>query len=215
MNQMMQFDLPMSLLPTKSEARKRADEGMQKAGDHADEEHAFWRQEAARFVSRFAETHVDFLAEDVINASRGIVPAPPDGRAWGCVFKTAAKDSVIEKIGYRPAKTSNLSPKVLWGSRVLDLHADFSELEWKKVMLNYVRAFTANTNQDGFTTSAVFNYAREMGFTHQQTMRQEHLAWMVDLLKGEEFELHGAIGIKTGATGIWRKTACNAECVER
>ena len=54
-----------------------------------------------------------FLAEEVRNFATGL-DLPPDGRAWGVVFRSAAREGLIVKAGYAPAKSSNLSPKVLW-----------------------------------------------------------------------------------------------------
>lgn len=94
-------------------ARARRDDGIARAGEHAG--HA-WKRGARGYLLEYVATHTGpFLAEDV----RGYAEArgfeiPPDGRAWGAVFRSAARDNVIRKVGYAPAKSSNLSPKVQW-----------------------------------------------------------------------------------------------------
>lgn len=96
-------------------ARARRDHGIQQAGDHAG---ARWRSQARGYLLEFLSliaTPEGFLAENVRDyAERHGIDAPPDGRAWGVVFQNAARDRLIVKMGYAPAKSSNLSPKVLW-----------------------------------------------------------------------------------------------------
>jgi hypothetical protein len=93
--------------------RARRDDGIQRAGDHAG---ARWRGQARGYLLEWlAAPRGDFLAEDVREfAERRGLDAPPDGRAWGVVFQSASRDRLISKVGYAPARSSNLSPKVLW-----------------------------------------------------------------------------------------------------
>lgn len=102
-------------------ARARRDVGMQRAVDHADRVTDGWREIARAHVEEFARKHSTFLAEDVIAAARD-VPEPPTRKAWGAVIQRAAREGIIEKIGFAPAKTSNCSPKVLWRSRIGGAH---------------------------------------------------------------------------------------------
>jgi hypothetical protein len=99
-------------------ARARRDVGMQRAVDHADRVTDGWREIAISHVDDYARKRDTFLAEDVIAASAGKVPEPPTRKAWGAVIQRAAREGIIEKIGFAPAKTSNCSPKVLWRSRI-------------------------------------------------------------------------------------------------
>lgn len=93
--------------------RARRDDGIQRSGDHAG---AIWRRGARGYLLEFLSTQPGaLLAEDV----RGFAEArgftfPPDGRAWGVVFQSAAREGLIVKVGYAPAKSSNMSPKVQW-----------------------------------------------------------------------------------------------------
>jgi hypothetical protein len=94
-------------------ARARRDDGIQRAGDHAGDR---WRRGARGYLLEYLATHAGpFMAEDVreLADARGF-EAPPDGRAWGQVFQAAARERLIVKVGYAPAKSSNLSPKVQW-----------------------------------------------------------------------------------------------------
>ncbi len=184
--------------------RARRDAGIASALDHAEREVLGWGEEALRFVRHFAETHVDFMAEDVIAAAKTAVPAAPDGRAWGAVFRAAARAGVIEKLGFRPAKTSNLSPKVAWGSRVLDLHADFGCGEWKKLMRSYIRAYRMNVRQEGFTGAEVLQYAANLGMAAAAEPRTGHIEWLFDLLRDE--------GLEWSQDKGWWKKACCSEC---
>jgi hypothetical protein len=98
-----------------AEAAARRDVGIQRAADHAEREAPGWGGEAMEFLTAYAAAaDAPFLAEDVVAAATGIVPAPADGRAWGAVFKRAAGRGVVVRIGYAPARSSHLAPKCLW-----------------------------------------------------------------------------------------------------
>lgn len=100
---------------TYSQAAARRDDGMQRAVQHADAVDMFWSETAYAHVFDFCKTQTTFLTEDAraFAEGRGLNP-PPDGRAWGAVMQRAARNGLMRKVGYAPAKSSNLSPKVLW-----------------------------------------------------------------------------------------------------
>ncbi len=94
-------------------ARARRDDGIQRSGDHAGDN---WRRGARGYLLEYlASRDGPFMAEDVreFAEARGF-QRPPDGRAWGVVFQSAAREHLIVKVGYAPARSSNLSPKVQW-----------------------------------------------------------------------------------------------------
>jgi hypothetical protein len=94
-------------------ARARRDDGIERAGDHAGDA---WKRRARGYLLEYLASHAGrFLAEDVreFAEARGL-DLPPDGRAWGAVVQGAAREKVIRKVGYAPAKSSNLAPKCQW-----------------------------------------------------------------------------------------------------
>lgn len=108
---------------THEHAALRRDDGIERAGDHADREHLEWRERAATLLEAYADKQVrgkPFLIEDATQfAYDAGLPVPPDGRAWGAAVRLAKSKGFIVACGYRAAKSSNLSPKVLWRLRTL------------------------------------------------------------------------------------------------
>jgi hypothetical protein len=86
------------------------------SADHAG---LIWAELALQCV-RDAMPHMQnrtFLCEDVREriAKDGVALAePPSLKAWGRVMLLAKARGVIAPAGYAPARSSNLSPKVLW-----------------------------------------------------------------------------------------------------
>lgn len=96
-------------------ARTRRDVGMKRAGDHADRVSLEWRETAWQLLVMYLVGHrEDFLAEQFVAWASPMIVRPPDPRAWGCVLMMARRRGTIVKVGYRPAATSNMSPKCLW-----------------------------------------------------------------------------------------------------
>lgn len=102
-----------------SEAAARRDEGMTLAVEKADRDMEGWSEEAHQSLQFFA-TEMGrghrFLTEDVRAYAefKLLVVRPENERAWGAVMRRAAALGMIKKVGYAPAKSSNLSPKVQW-----------------------------------------------------------------------------------------------------
>jgi hypothetical protein len=86
------------------EAIRLKDEGMETATAHADTVTPEWRDIAYAFLQSRRLKGV-FLVEDIRKAAEGIVPEPPDSRAWGSVIRRAAKAELVEKVGVQ-AKAS-------------------------------------------------------------------------------------------------------------
>jgi hypothetical protein len=109
----------MTGVPSAAEAKKRRDSGIWQAVERADREVDNWSADALGLTQRFAVQHAHrpFLTEEVREWARlhGL-PQPPDGRAWGAVMQRAARAGYIMQMGYAKARSSNLSPKVLWAT---------------------------------------------------------------------------------------------------
>lgn len=89
---------------------------METIATHAEENHPGWKAEAAEFVRLYAKTHAEFISEDCTDfAYANGLARPHDPRAFGQVYRDAAKKGIIKKAGYgRSLKRA--SPTVLWRS---------------------------------------------------------------------------------------------------
>lgn len=90
--------------------------GMGRAVMRADKETGGWADLAYGKVVEFASRNREFLTEDLRACLDDYFPHPQDGRAWGSVMRRAARNKIIRRKGYAPARSSNLSPKPLWES---------------------------------------------------------------------------------------------------
>jgi hypothetical protein len=101
-------------------AELRRDTGIARAAARADRECPKWTDTAFEMLATYChiygpghEFHCESLRERA--EAHGVVPEPPDGRAWGSVFRRAARAGLIRKTGrYVLAKSSNLSAKPVW-----------------------------------------------------------------------------------------------------
>lgn len=105
---------------TIEDAIARRDEGISRAAEHAERVAEGWGRRARGYLLEYIASKprgTTFLAEDVreFAEERGI-DSPPDGRAWGHVMQAAKREGTIISRGYAPARSSNLSGKVLWGA---------------------------------------------------------------------------------------------------
>jgi len=78
--------------------------GIQAALNHANAVHTNWSDQAYQFLKKYIESNTEFMAEDVRNASVGIVPQPPSLRAWGGVMRRAIMEGLISKAGIKTVK---------------------------------------------------------------------------------------------------------------
>jgi hypothetical protein len=93
---------------------KRRDDGMARAVDHADRVCEEWRVLAGDFLVAYANsTDQGFMTQEVVLASAGHVPEPPDRRAWGAVVAGAVKRGVIVRKHFAVDQFG--SPKPVWG----------------------------------------------------------------------------------------------------
>jgi hypothetical protein len=96
---------------------KARDVGIKLSKDNADSESDNWSERAYAFLLNYTKSNTEFMAEDVRNASLGIVPEPPSNRAWGSVFVTAKKNGLLKRIGYSCVRNpkAHRTPATLWG----------------------------------------------------------------------------------------------------
>lgn len=99
------------------QAINRRDVGIHRAVEKADRNDSGWSNTAFYALLRYiAENPQPFLIEQVREwaEDRGYVSLPENGRAWGAVVRRAAACGAIKRVGFGLAKSSNLSPKVMW-----------------------------------------------------------------------------------------------------
>lgn len=104
---------------TITHARQLRDEGMARAGDHAERVTPQWLDTAYAFLLNFATTHQTFISEDVSDASKvwGMVQ-PPTDRAWGSVYVRAVKAGIIVQDGAGRSRRRHASICPMWRSLV-------------------------------------------------------------------------------------------------
>jgi hypothetical protein len=91
----------------------RRDDGMARATNHATAVTPRWADTAYEFLQDYSALNFQpFLTEDVVLASEGQVPEPPDRRAWGSIMAKGARRGIIRREGWATDKF--MSPKPLW-----------------------------------------------------------------------------------------------------
>lgn len=98
-------------------AEATRDTGIHDSAEHAEHDIPGWQEDAVECARQYAAGRGGdtFLAEDVRYWARiNGLPEPPEPRAWGAVIRAASKAGYIRRAGYGKARSSNLSPKVLW-----------------------------------------------------------------------------------------------------
>lgn len=99
------------------EAQRKADLGMARAAEHADRVEPDWSERAFAELHLYCQPGAEFTAEEARAAMHANgLPYPPDGRAWGGVFKRAASRGLIVKIGYAPRRCGNMTPTIVWAT---------------------------------------------------------------------------------------------------
>jgi hypothetical protein len=104
---------------TQSEAEALRDIGMALSEQKANRDSEGWSDRACACVAVFikaSQYEGPFLIEDVRGWSEywNLIDPPENARAWGAVARRCAKDGIIRKAGYLPARSSNCSPKTAW-----------------------------------------------------------------------------------------------------
>lgn len=100
------------------EARVKRDAAIASVAAHADENVHGWTTQAYALVVLYAALRREFIAEECAEFAygQGLKRDGIDPRAWGKVYKSAAKTGVIRKKGYGVSQKRNNSPTVLWAS---------------------------------------------------------------------------------------------------
>lgn len=113
MNQLDLFSQPLESETTKEQLR---DAGIRQAVDHADMLHINWSENAFQYLKHYIRDNKVFMAEDVRESARGIIPEPPSKRAWGGVIVRAVKQGMITRIGFSNVKNikAHCTPATLW-----------------------------------------------------------------------------------------------------
>ncbi|HEX8577977.1 MAG TPA: hypothetical protein VF655_00095 [Allosphingosinicella sp.] len=102
-------------------AADAAAEGMARAAANADAKQEQWTARAFAYLTSYAETHFEFMTEDVrVAAYAEGLPVPSDGRAWGSVTQRAARENYIAVSAYRKTRIrpAHATPRPLWRSLV-------------------------------------------------------------------------------------------------
>jgi hypothetical protein len=99
-----------------SGARERAQDGIERAVEHADRVSPGWSDLALFHLQRDVRHRAaPFTIEKVRLDIAPLLPEPTDGRAWGAVTQAAIRRGVIVRTGqFAPAVSSNGSPKPLY-----------------------------------------------------------------------------------------------------
>ena len=89
---------------------------MRRAVEHADAVNENWSINAYNFLMEYMKTHHEFFCEDVMLASFGVIPKPPDPRAWGSIITKARKSGKIISLGFKSVKikTNHCAPRNFW-----------------------------------------------------------------------------------------------------
>ena len=100
-------------------AALQARDGMKQALDHAEEPHRHWGDRAYDFLVRYAGAHGEFISEDVSDAAIAAgEPQPETLRAWGQIYRKAAKNGVILQTGIGRSRRRHASVCPRWTSLI-------------------------------------------------------------------------------------------------
>jgi hypothetical protein len=81
------------------------------------------------FLVEFAKVNERFISEDVSDASREMnLPQPPTDRAWGTIYRKAAKSEIIAQIGTGRSRRRHASICPMWGSLVFNANVNTGDL---------------------------------------------------------------------------------------
>lgn len=93
------------------------DAGIARALEHADDVEPLWSEQAYLFLLEWIRDRREpFQSSEVRQAAAGIVPEPPNARAWGGVISRARRRGLIIHAGMRPHldPSSHCTPANVW-----------------------------------------------------------------------------------------------------
>lgn len=92
------------------------DNGIKQAEENANRKNKGWTDLAYGFLLGYAQSHDEFMIEEIRAASIGSVPEPPSNRAWGTIAVRAAKDGFITRKGFKSVSNvkAHRTPATLW-----------------------------------------------------------------------------------------------------
>lgn len=105
--------MPLTMI----DAAHRRDDAIEQVVSHADTLDPHWSSRAYSALELYCKKVAEpFIIEDVRAWAEGLglISPPHDLRAWGAVIRRAAANGIVRKVGFAPARSSNLSPKVSW-----------------------------------------------------------------------------------------------------
>lgn len=103
----------------RARAARLRDAGIAQSVEHADAKVPEWRDVAYRFLLEFCRSHDFFISEDVSNTSKEAdFPQPPTDRAWGHVYRRAAKEGKIIQVGIGRSNRRHRSICPRWQSLI-------------------------------------------------------------------------------------------------
>jgi hypothetical protein len=101
------------------DAKFLRDQGIAMSIDSANAQNPLWQYRALEALQTFIKTHrQQFMTEDFRRwaETKGNLPSPPTGRAYGAVMTTAFKQHIINHNGYGPTTNpkSHRTPASIW-----------------------------------------------------------------------------------------------------
>jgi hypothetical protein len=103
-------------------ARRQAERGMRRALDRAADGMPTWPELALSFLESYARANECFAGWMVVRSAGGSTdfPAPPNDKAWGMVFRRAARAQIIAAAGITRDPHRHHNPVPLWRSLVFE-----------------------------------------------------------------------------------------------
>lgn len=103
-------------------ARELAEEGAQRAVDHANAVEEDWGDRAFKHFRAYALANTQFMTEDVrVHAYANGLPHAPDGRAWGAVTMRAKRERIVAVDHYANTriKPAHATPRPVFRSLIM------------------------------------------------------------------------------------------------